>query len=96
VRHKIDFPALESSTITPMRMDDTVLYEQFVEARLKAVELTDFYRSTPADDPRRAVIWETVVRQTELARGLLESWLHSNRPAPELVAVGRHGVKTDC
>jgi len=58
-----------------MRIDDTVLYEQFAEARLKAVELTDAYRETAADDPRRAVLWEGVVRQTELARGLLESWL---------------------
>jgi hypothetical protein len=55
--------------------DDSALYEQFVDARLKAVELTDSFRQTAADDPRRAVMWEGVVRQTELARGLLESWL---------------------
>ena len=65
-----------------MRFDDTVLYEQFVNARLKAVELTDTYRQTSADDPRRAVLWEGVVRQTELARGLLESWLASDCEAP--------------
>jgi hypothetical protein len=64
-----------------MRFDDTVLYEQFVNARLKAVELTDTYRETSADDPRRAVLWEGVVRQTEVARGLLESWLASSREA---------------
>jgi hypothetical protein len=60
-----------------MPLDDTMLYEQFAAARLKAVELTDAYRETAADDPRRAVLWEGVVRQTELARGLLESWLAS-------------------
>lgn len=63
-----------------MRIDDMVLYEQFVAARLKAVELTDAYRAAAADDPRRAVLWEGVVRQTELARGLLESWLMTGAP----------------
>lgn len=63
-----------------MRTDDAVLYEQFVAARLKAVELTDSYRETPADDPRRAVLWEGVVRHTALAQGLLESWLRSTEP----------------
>jgi hypothetical protein len=58
-----------------MRFDDTIVYEQFVAARLKAVELTDAFRETSADDPARAVLWEGVVRQTEVARGLLESWL---------------------
>jgi hypothetical protein len=56
-----------------MRFD--VLYEQFVAARLKAVELTDAFRETPTDDPRRAILWDEVVRQTEQARGLLESYL---------------------
>jgi hypothetical protein len=58
-----------------MPLEDSVLYEQFVDARLKAVELTDTYRQAAVDDPRRAVLWEGVVYQTELARGLLESWL---------------------
>jgi hypothetical protein len=62
-----------------MRFDDTVLYEQFVEARLKAVELTDTFREASVEDPRRAVLWEGVVRQTEVARGLLESWLACDR-----------------
>ena len=70
-----------------MRIDDTVLYEQFVEARLKAVELTDTYRDTPADDPRRAVLWEGVVRQTEIARGLLENWLAANIEFRDLTPV---------
>ncbi|HEY2596481.1 MAG TPA: hypothetical protein VGK33_21525 [Chloroflexota bacterium] len=60
-----------------MPFEDSVLYEQFVDARLKAVELTDTYRQAAVDDPRRAVLWEGVVSQTELARGLLESWLCS-------------------
>lgn len=75
-----------------MRIDDTVLYEQFVAARLKAVELTDAYRLTPTDDPRRAVIWEGVIRQTEVARGLLESWLESPDRRPELVLGGAVSV----
>jgi hypothetical protein len=66
-----------------MRIDDMVLYEQFVAARLKAVELTDAYRATEADDPHRAVLWESVVHQTELARGLLETWLTTSAPKPE-------------
>jgi hypothetical protein len=70
-----------------MRIDDTVLYEQFVEARLKAVELTDTYRATPADDPRRAVLWEGVARQTEIARGLLENWLAANIEFRDLTPV---------
>lgn len=65
-----------------MRLEETMQYEQFVAARLKAVELTDAYRQTATDDPRRAVLWEGVQRQTEVARGLLESWLASNRGAP--------------
>ncbi len=61
-----------------MGIDETVLYEQFVAARLKAVELTDTYRDMPGDDPRRAHVWESVVRQTEVARCLLESWLEAS------------------
>jgi hypothetical protein len=69
-----------------MPVEDSVLYEQFVDARLKAVQLTDSYRQTADDDPRRAVLWEGVVRQTELARGLLESWLEAD---PAVYAVVR-------
>ncbi len=72
-----------------MRIDETVLYEQFVRARLKAVQLTDTYRETPANDPRRAVIWEGVVQQTELARTLLESWLRSNPSEPRQLITDR-------
>jgi hypothetical protein len=58
-----------------MRIDDAVLYERFLEARLEAVQLTDSYRQTATDDPGRGMLWDNVVRQTEVARGLLESWL---------------------
>jgi len=70
-----------------MRIDDTMLYEQFVAARARAVELTDAYRATAIDDPKRAVLWERVVRQTEEARGLLESWLALPSTANELAAL---------
>ena len=63
-----------------MRIDNSVLYEDFVAARLRAVELTDAYRDMPADDPCRPLLWDRVVRQTEHARCLLESWLQSVRP----------------
>lgn len=60
-----------------MGIDDRFLYEQFVAARLKAVELTDAFRQVAADDPARPFLWDGVVRQTEHARCLLESWLQS-------------------
>lgn len=66
-----------SPTIAAMRIDDSVLYEEFVAARLRAVELTDAYRDMPADDPCRPLLWDGVVSQTEHARCLLESWLRS-------------------
>jgi hypothetical protein len=66
-----------------MRIDDTVLYEDFIAARLRAVELTDAYRQMPADDPCRPSLWEGVVRQTEHARCLLEAWLRSAPGARE-------------
>jgi hypothetical protein len=69
-----------------MSLEDSVLYEQFADARLKAVELTDSYRQTAADDPRRAILWEGVVRQTELARDLLEAWLSADTPIPAVRA----------
>jgi hypothetical protein len=68
-----------------MPFEDSMLYEQFVDARLKAVELTDSYRQTAVDDPRRGVLWEGVVRQTEVARGLLESWLEAEPAAHAVV-----------
>lgn len=78
-----------------MRIDETVLYEEFVRARQEAVSLTDRYREAPADAPDRAQLWERVVRQTESARLLLESWLHAGQdeaaeePLRELATANR-------
>ncbi len=58
-----------------MRIDETVLYEEFVQARQEAVELTDRYREAPANTPDHDLLWERVVYQTEAARVLLVSWL---------------------
>jgi hypothetical protein len=66
-----------------MRIDETVLYEEFVQARQEAVQLTDRYREVPADAPERDLLWERVVRQTETARLLLVSWLGEVGPAVE-------------
>ncbi len=70
-----------------MRIDETVLYEEFVRARAEAVELTDRYREAPTDAPDRDLLWERVVRQTETARSLLESWLEGERYTP---GIGGH------
>jgi hypothetical protein len=60
-------------------MDDSVLFERFVDASRQAVELTDHYHEAAAQgDPQRAEIWERVVVQTEEARLLLESWLETS------------------
>jgi hypothetical protein len=58
-----------------MSTDETGLFENFVRASQNAVELTDWYRETPADAPDHDQLWEQVVRQTEQARSLLETWL---------------------
>jgi len=73
-----------------MRIDETVLYEEFVQARQEAVELTDRFREAPANAPDRDLLWERVVRQTETARVLLLSWLDAgptDRTEPELRAL---------
>jgi hypothetical protein len=66
-----------------MRIDDTVLYEEFVRARQEAVKLTDRYREAPTDAQERDLLWERVVRQTETARLLLVSWLREVEPPVE-------------
>jgi len=67
-----------------MRIDETVLYEEFVRARMEAVALTDKYREAyEANAPDRDLLWERVVDQTEAARLLLESWLESGHSEPE-------------
>jgi hypothetical protein len=69
-----------------MRIDENVLYEQFVDARRIALEITDQYREVSVNDPNRATLWERVVLQTETARVLLESWLESTEVAESEVA----------
>ncbi len=64
-----------------MRIKETVLYEEFVQARQEAVKLTDRYRDAPADAPDRDLLWQRVVWQTETARRLLVSWLREVEPA---------------
>ena len=67
-----------------MRIEETVLYEEFVRARQEAVALTDKYREAYETDALdRDQLWERVVRQTETARLLLESWLESELAEPE-------------
>jgi hypothetical protein len=66
-----------------MRIDDPVLFEQFVDARREAVELTDHYRDVAPNDPYRAELWQRVVVQTETARALLESWLQRRHVTAE-------------
>lgn len=58
-----------------MAINETVLYEKFESAREAAVALTDRYLQTPPDAPDRDVLWDRVVRQTEAARALLQSYL---------------------
>ena len=54
-----------------------ILYDRFVDARRRAVELTDRYNAMPLSDPARAEAWGQVVLHTEAARQLLESWLRA-------------------
>ncbi len=59
-----------------MGIDETVLYEKFVAARLKAVELTDTYRDMPGDDPRRA----------HVSRRSLDAFVDRDTAAAEQIA----------
>ncbi|GAC1317779.1 MAG: hypothetical protein NVSMB2_11880 [Chloroflexota bacterium] len=78
---------------------DTVLYEEFLEARRVAIDLTDAFQNVEAGDPRREAIWEGVVRQTEVARRLLDTWLRVSaapQRAPETpiwVSAGRSRLR---
>jgi hypothetical protein len=65
-----------------MSFQDTILYDQFADARRLAVELTDQYYAIPKGDPTRADAWDKVVLQTETARQLLERWLRTNGAYP--------------
>ena len=71
-----------------MDLRSTMLYEDFQQARLAAVEVTDRYRDAPADDPRKAALWRDVVTRTELAHTLLKRWL-AEVESPELALSSR-------
>jgi hypothetical protein len=55
--------------------NELTLYEEFVEARRTAIELTDHYEEANVTDPHRPELWTHAMRQTETARLLLEEWL---------------------
>jgi hypothetical protein len=56
-------------------LNDTIRYEDFQDAQQAAVEVTDRYRDTPADDPRKDALWREVVIRTEFSQRLLKRWL---------------------
>jgi hypothetical protein len=58
-----------------MDLRSTMLYEDFQQARLAAVEVTDQYRDVAADDPHKDALWRDVVSRTDLAHQLLKRWL---------------------
>jgi hypothetical protein len=58
-----------------MDLHETMLNEDFQQARLSAVDVTDRYRVADADDPCKNALWRDVVSRTELARQLLQRWL---------------------
>jgi hypothetical protein len=66
-----------------MDLHETMLYEDFQQARLAAVEVTDRYRAAPDDDPYKDNLWRDVVSRTELAHQLLKRWL-AEVEAPDL------------
>ncbi len=73
-----------------MHLRSTMLYEDFQQARLAAVEVTDQYRDAPADDPRKDALWRDVVSRTDLAHQLLKRWLAKvEAPEPELAVSAR-------
>jgi hypothetical protein len=73
-----------------MDLRSTMLYEDFQQARLAAVEVTDQYREAPADDPRKAALWREVVSRTDLAHQLLKRWLaEAEAPEAELALTTR-------
>jgi hypothetical protein len=59
-----------------LSLNETVLYEEFLRAREKAIALSVRYR---ASNPPDAELWDSVMRQTETARLLLERWLRAGK-----------------
>ncbi len=72
-----------------MPIDEELLYDEFSRARLEAVELTDRYREAPSDAPYRDELWEEVVRQTETARSLLQSFLGDESEVRDQESIAR-------
>ncbi|MBV8715453.1 MAG: hypothetical protein JOZ65_10340 [Chloroflexi bacterium] len=62
-----------------LTVDETVLYDEFLAAREKAIALTDRYHASTPTSSDRAELWDGVMRQTETARLLLERWLRSGK-----------------
>ena len=62
-----------------LTVDETVLYDEFLAAREKAIALTDRYHASARTSSDRAELWDDVMRQTETARLLLERWLRSGK-----------------
>jgi hypothetical protein len=60
-----------------LTVDATQLYEQFLAARERAIAVSDRYAACKPGDPSRAQVWDSVMRETETARSLLERWLRS-------------------
>jgi hypothetical protein len=58
-------------------VDETVLYEQFLRSRERAIALTDRFRASNSSDAAQAELWNSVMRETETARLLLERWLRA-------------------
>jgi hypothetical protein len=57
-------------------------YHEFLDARQRAMELTDRYRrAVELDDRERAALWDAVRRQTESGCRILETWLRSDEAA---------------
>jgi hypothetical protein len=57
------------------QVDETVRYEEFLEARQEAIARTDRFTAARDDDPARAALWDSAVEQTHTAQALLERWL---------------------
>jgi hypothetical protein len=60
--------------------ESLILREQFEDARCEAVTLTDQYHALAIADPKRALMWDHAMQQTEAARRLLEAWLDAEQP----------------
>jgi hypothetical protein len=68
-----------------MDVKEAALYEDFQQARVGALEVTDRYRDVPSGDPRKDDLWRGVVTHTAVAQDLLKRWLDEvDAPEPAL------------